>query len=299
MTEAMEKRETMAFPAMLEKFKSQIERALPKHLDMERMVRIALTEFRRTPALSRCTPASVFASIIVASQLGLEPGVMGDGSLVPFKSECQFIPGYQGLVKLIRNGGAVNDVTANVVYEKDHFAYRTGLVTVLEHTPELDGETGPIRLVYAVATMRGGGHHIEVMRRSDVLRIRDRSSAFRAARQYGRQSAWETDEAEMWRKTAVRRIAKMLPKSSELSLALALQDAAGRGLQNISVEQAIEGTWTPPPMEEMPTENPDAINALNARLATPQKELPSVSSPSDGATADASLFPAAPVHLDF
>src|SRR6185437_12910740 len=71
------------FPAMLERFKGEIARALPRHLDGDRMARIALTSFRSNPRLSKCEPRSVFASIIIASQLGLEPGVMGQCYLIP------------------------------------------------------------------------------------------------------------------------------------------------------------------------------------------------------------------------
>ena len=39
------------FPAMLEQFKGEIARALPKHINPDRMARIALTAFRMTPKL--------------------------------------------------------------------------------------------------------------------------------------------------------------------------------------------------------------------------------------------------------
>ena len=60
------------FPAMLDAYKNEIGRALPKHLTADRMTRIALTCFRTTPALGNCEPASVFAAVIQASQMGLE-----------------------------------------------------------------------------------------------------------------------------------------------------------------------------------------------------------------------------------
>jgi recombination protein RecT len=62
------------FPAMLEQFKGEIARALPKHLSPDRMVRIALTAFRMNPKLAQTDPRSVFAAVIQSSQLGLEVG---------------------------------------------------------------------------------------------------------------------------------------------------------------------------------------------------------------------------------
>jgi recombination protein RecT len=52
------------FPAMLDQFKGEIARALPKHINPDRMARIALTAFRMTPKLGECDPRSVFAAVI-------------------------------------------------------------------------------------------------------------------------------------------------------------------------------------------------------------------------------------------
>ncbi len=90
------------FPAMLEQYKGEIARALPKHINPDRMARIALTAFRMTPKLAECDPRSVFAAVIQSSQLGLEIGLMGEAHLVPFGGQCQLIPGYTGLMKLAR-----------------------------------------------------------------------------------------------------------------------------------------------------------------------------------------------------
>ena len=61
-----------AFGGFLEKFKPQLSLALPKHMNADRMARLALTAFSTTPALQQCTPQSIAASIMVAGQLGLE-----------------------------------------------------------------------------------------------------------------------------------------------------------------------------------------------------------------------------------
>src|SRR5689334_6268402 len=93
------------FPAMLEQWKPEIARALPKHLNADRMTRIALTSFRRTPKLGECNPLSVFAAVIQAAQLGLEPDTLGRSYLIPYGKECQFVPGWKGLVDLMNRSG--------------------------------------------------------------------------------------------------------------------------------------------------------------------------------------------------
>jgi phage RecT family recombinase len=91
--------------AYLTKAKSAIEMALPNHLKPDRMLRIALTCFSTNPDLRKCTAQSILASIVVASQLGLEPGVTGQAYLIPYKTTCTLIPGWQGLVGLLNNSG--------------------------------------------------------------------------------------------------------------------------------------------------------------------------------------------------
>src|SRR6185437_3767509 len=233
------------FPAMLERFKGEIARALPRHLDGDRMARIALTSFRSNPRLSKCEPRSVFASIIIASQLGLEPGVMGQCYLIPYKDECQLQIGYQGLIELVRRSGKVTRIEAHVVHANDVFEYTVGLTTALVHKPVLDGDPGDPRLAYAVAEFDGGCFHVEVMTRSQIEAIRDRSQNVISAKKYGKKTPWDTDPDEMWRKTLIRRICKYLPKSAELGTALALDNSADAGKQHVNIDDAIEGTWAP------------------------------------------------------
>lgn len=233
------------FPLMLERFKGEIARALPKHLSPDRMTRIALTEFRKNRKLAECDPKSVFAAVIVASQLGLEPGLLGHAYLIPYGKECQLIPGYQGLIDLVRRTGKVKRIEAHVVRDGDEFTYKTGLFTVLEHKPLLEGDPGQLRLAYAVAEFADGGYHVEVMTRYQIEKIRDRSQGYRNAKKYGSPTPWDTDTDEMWRKTVIRRICKFLPRSAELATALALEDAANEGGQRIDIQDAIEGTWAP------------------------------------------------------
>src|SRR4051812_13911554 len=95
--------------ALLEEHKGLIAAALPRHMTPERMIRVALTAIKSNPTLMKCDALSVAACIVQASILGLEPvSFLGEAYLIPFKNKdgsysCQFIPGYQGLIKLARN----------------------------------------------------------------------------------------------------------------------------------------------------------------------------------------------------
>ena len=248
--------EAAGFPAMLEQYKGEIARALPKHINPDRMARIALTAFRMTPKLAECDPRSVFAAVIQSSQLGLEIGLMGEAHLVPFGNQCQLIPGYTGLMKLARNSGLVVDIYAEAVRVNDKFALKLGMERSLEHEPltaqggfpASDEERGEVVGFYAVGILKDGSKTFVAMSRAEVVKVRDGSKGYQAAKKYKKESPWDTDFSAMGLKTAIRRLCKWLPKSPELATALALDENAGR--QNLNVKDVIDGTFTPVVDEE-------------------------------------------------
>jgi recombination protein RecT len=209
---------------LLEKAKPQIALALPRHLNADRMLRIAMTSVRRTPALLGCNQQSLLGAVMQAAQLGLEPdGVLGHAYLIPFKDQVQLIIGYKGLIDLARRSGQLSTIFARVVYAEDQFEFAYGLTERLEHIPSGKVENGEVRAVYAVARLKDGGTQFEVMTRGEVDAIRKRSRA-------ADDGPWVTDYAEMAKKTVLRRLCKMLPASVELSRAVALDERAELGL---------------------------------------------------------------------
>jgi recombination protein RecT len=241
------------FPAMLEQFKGEIARALPKHLSPDRMVRIALTAFRMNPKLAQTDPRSVFAAVIQSSQLGLEVGLMGEAHLVPFGSQCQLIPGYQGLMKLARNSGIVQDIYGHEVRANDKFDIVLGLNRTLMHEPlkksgfpSSDEERGMIVGFYAVAVFKDGTRTFHAMSKEQIEQVRDNSRGYQMATKYGKESPWDTHFIPMGLKTVIRRLCNLLPKSPELAMALAMDDVNERGeTQNIGITEAIDGSWAP------------------------------------------------------
>lgn len=276
MTDLATKKDTNNFPAMLKMFLPEIKRALPKHMDGDRMARIALTAFRQTPKLAECDPRSVFAAVIQSAQLGLEVGLMGEAHLVPFKTTCQLIPGYQGLIKLARNSGFINDIYAHEVRANDMFDVVYGLDRKLVHEPlkhkgfpASDEERGPIVGFYAVAVFKDGSRTFYPMSIAQVEKIRNESRGYQAAKKYKKESPWDTHFDEMGKKTVIRALCKLLPKNAELATALALDHAAEDGAdQNLTVGNVIEGTWAPPESEAPGAEEAttQSTNDLKSRL---------------------------------
>ena len=231
------KKEATNFPAMLKAFLPEIQRALPKHLNGERMARIALTAFRRTPKLAECDPRSVFAAVIQAAQLGLEPDTMGRAYLIPYGAECTFVPGWKGLVDLVNRSGQGTCWTG-AVYEGDTFDYALGDSPFIKHKPGDAGEV--LTHVYAVGRTKGAEWPIvEVWPIAKVLKHRDRYN------KVGKRHYSFTNEEMYARKVALLQVVKYMPASAELVAAIALNDAAEIGSQGLTVKDAIEGTWAP------------------------------------------------------
>jgi len=197
------------FRDLLEQMKPQMLKALPKHLDIDRMLRIAMTSVQKVPKLLECSPQSLLAAVIQCAQLGLEPdGVLGEAYLIPYGKICTLIPGYRGLLKLARQSGEVLMIEARVVHAHDVFTYEYGLDLECRHVPSLDDDPGLLTHVYAVARMKNGEATFEVMTKKQVDLVRQRSMA-------SGSGPWVTDYEEMAKKTVLRRLCKMLPLSVE------------------------------------------------------------------------------------
>ncbi len=208
----------------LEKSKNAIAMALPKHLNPDRMMRLALTAFSTTPALRNCTPHSILSSIVVASQVGLEPGIAGQGYLIPYKNTCTFVPGWQGLVGLLNNTGRATAWTGSV-FEGDNFKCQYGSDPKLIHEPGQNyGDPDKLTHVYACGKVNGSEMPIiECWPMARIWKHRDRFN------KVGKRH-YSFEHPEMYaRKVVLLQVLKYLPRSIELNNAIVAADAAESG----------------------------------------------------------------------
>lgn len=212
--------------AYLKKMGPEIEKALPSHMNPDRMARIALTTIRTNPKLLEASVPSLLGAVMQAAQLGLEPGLIGHCYLVPFKNgktgqtDVQFIIGYKGMIDLARRSGQIENIYAHSVYSKDEFDYELGLEPKLKHKPFMEGDRGEFIGAYAVAHFKDGGYQFEFMPKDEIEKRRKRSKA-------ANNGPWVTDYEEMAKKTVIRHMWKYLPISVEIQQQ-ALQDEVVR-----------------------------------------------------------------------
>lgn len=263
--------------------KAEIARALPRHVTPERMARVALTALRTTKDLLSCTPESFLACIMQASQLGLEVNTpLGHAYLIPRKNrknntlDCTLIIGYQGLIDLARRSGQVRGLWAFPVYEGDSFRVTYGLKPGVEHEPKFDGprNAGTLRYVYAAAKLTDNEDPVFiVLTKSEIEGYRKRGASGA-----GVSTPWDTDYEAMALKTAVRRLYKWLPKSSEMARAAEVDEGQELGRASTfdpEVEEALKrGAGLTLPEDTQPETLPTEDVPEQAKHADPVEMAP-------------------------
>ena len=207
----------------LEQRRESFDSMLAKQIDFDRFVRIATGQIANNPKLAKCSRTSLLNAISTAGQLGIEPGIMGQGYLVPYGSTCTFIIGYRGLIDLARRSGQIAKIEARLVCENDEFEVQYGTEERFIHKPNIFGERGKTLGVYAEAyyTPTPGTKHQTVQR---VFMTRDDVEKVRRGSKGANSGPWRDHWDEMAKKTAVRRLCKMLPLTAEIAEGLQRAD---------------------------------------------------------------------------
>lgn len=238
-TQKMSFIETLQSPSLI----AQLKAALPRAgVTPERLARLAITQIRTVKGLAQCNQQSFLGAVMQCAQLGLEPGSLGQCWIIPYKGEATFILGYRGMCQLGYRSSLIKAITARAVFEGDLFDFDFGEDRITHKTC---GEIDPAKLTHAWAAVHttNGGRIWDVMTRKEIDRIRDGSASYQSQK----NSPWKTDYAEMAKKTALRRAFKIAPQSTELQVAMQLDDAAEMGIgQGLEFDLPKEKDVTPP-----------------------------------------------------
>lgn len=221
---------------MLRNAMPRIEEVMAANLTPKRLFQLACSTINKNPKLAECTPASFLSCVMKCATLGLEPSAvdgMGRAYILPYGQEATFILGYKGMLELVRRSGQVKSISARAVYEGDKFEYEFGLNEKCSHIPG-DGERIKDNLthVYMLCEFKDGGHHLEVMKTSEIEAIRKRSKA-------GNSGPWATDYEAMAKKTVIRRAFPYLPVSIEAQAAVAADETDGGFTQEFNKVQPM------------------------------------------------------------
>ena len=168
---------------------------------------------------------------------------------------------YMGLIKMLTDAGTVAKVEAHIIYENDKYEIEYGLTPKFKHVPTLTNR-GEMIAVYAIAHLRGADPQVEILTSDDVKEIRDVAGA--------RGQIWEKWTAQMWRKSAIKRLFKYLPKtemSDELIAGLAIEY---RNDTTMITEKDIEANV----LSEIFADNSPAVLEDETEVKTQSKATP-------------------------
>jgi phage RecT family recombinase len=226
---------------------------LPPHIPAERFKRVVDTAIQNTPKILDATPRSIFNACMRAASDGLLPDGR-EGAIVPFKDwkaskearrdiiDVQWMPMVSGILKKIRNSGQVAVITAKVVYAGDQYRYwidDSGEHLIYE--PSEAADRNIVRTVFAMARTKDGEVIVEPLLPVDIERIRKVSRA-------KDDGPWVDWWDEMAKKSAIRRLSKRLPMSTDLD-DLIRRDDSLYDFESSREEGRIERneSFTPPP----------------------------------------------------
>ncbi|MHC4617173.1 MAG: recombinase RecT [Planctomycetota bacterium] len=252
----------------IERARPMLEKALPSHVSLDRLVNQTYLEVYRNPVLqgSDINVMSVFWAFVHAATLGLEIGQASqDAHIVPFrtrdgKKEAKLIIGYTGMVRLAYQHPRVVSINAHAIWSCDKFEPHLGTVRSIMHqmsmmrtrNDEVVGAYAIVELAPHSATRTDNpkdiaalnvnmGKLIDIMDKLDLQKIRDVSRAGRDP-----NGPWEKWPEEMAKKSVLKRILKICPRSTELEKALSIEASGEAG-------QVPDGQFTIPDTDEYGT----------------------------------------------
>jgi phage RecT family recombinase len=165
--------------------------------------------------LFHCERLSLDEAIIDAAMLGLELGPPFDlATIIPYKDRdgrifANLVVEYRGHMVQVYRTGLVRSIEARPVYDTDEFNFEFGRRPRLSHQPSIVGARGSLVYAYAIAQMADGGSAMEVITKHDADKARaDSPTADRPG------SLWKKRPAEMWTKTAIKKLANRLPRTA-------------------------------------------------------------------------------------
>ena len=178
----------------------------------------AIIQASRNPSILKCSPKSIVLALYEASRLGLDLDLSGSAYLVPYGDEARLIIGYKGLIQIAMRSGQLRKVESFVVRENDECKVEQGTNPRIEHRPCVFEDPGKPVAVYAVATFMNDTTQFTFMRWGDVLKVKNTSRA-------SKSGPWVQFEGEMAKKTAIRRLCKLIPFKT-LANALSIEECA-------------------------------------------------------------------------
>lgn len=192
----------------LEARAQELEAALPDDIEPRQFIRAAMTSAALNPDILATSWQSFWNACLRACRDGLLPDGV-EGAIVPYKDKANWIAMYQGLLRRFRRSGQFKWVAADLVREGDKFEHwRDEGGEHFKHVPAHSDR--PIVSTYACALTKEGAFFVAVLSNTEIDKIKRMSKATRD------DAPWRLWEDEMRKKSALRRLIKLLPTARDV-----------------------------------------------------------------------------------
>lgn len=200
------------------KFLDRIVQVLPEGVVARQFCVAAVSEAN---SLTRpCDPKSVLMSAFNCATIGWIPGkALGHAFFVPFKGQCQLIPGYKGLLDLAFSNEFLTQCNTEVILDGEKYErWHDELGPHLRHELPRKRDLRRDKVVASYCTYRtkNGGYGIAFVDRSELDKV-DKQ-----------KDVWRSDYIAMAKKTAILRASKQWRITNRLGLAVQLDEQAQR-----------------------------------------------------------------------
>lgn len=160
----------------------------------------------KVSVLQSCSKASIINTLLDMTIQGLSPAKK-QCYFVAFGGKLQLMKSYLGNIAATKRLKGVKDVFANIIYEKDEFAYEldleTGVKKITKHEQKFENiDIAKIKGAYAVITREDGPSYVEVMNIDQIKKAWNQGAA------KGNSGAHNNFTDEMAKKTVINRACK-------------------------------------------------------------------------------------------
>lgn len=181
---------------------------------------------QQNPKLLECERSSLYNAFMKCAEFNLYPSsVSGEAYVIPYSVRgvptAQFQLGYKGVVTMLYRAGT-KAIYSDLVRANDKFRVISGMNPTIEHEYSLGDRGEPIG-VYVWAELNGQ-KVFKYMSRTEVETFKKFSQSASSKNEWAqKESPWNQDkdpELNMWRKTCLKQLAKLLPMNEDIYKAI-------------------------------------------------------------------------------
>ena len=191
----------------LVKMEDQLKSVLPSYITPEKFMQVVVTAVTLKPDLLNLDRPSLYSSCLACASDGLLPDGR-EAALVPYKGKIAYQPMVGGLMKLIRNSGELATIDALTVFTNDTYESYTDEKGPHFRHVKARGDRGKPVLTFAYAITKDGAVYHEEITDEEIRKIEACAKT---------KEVWGgAFRDEQYRKSAIKRLSKRLPKSTDI-----------------------------------------------------------------------------------